>query len=110
MPYDVEGFAASLTKLSEHTRRAYAHDATEFTAWCERGGCPDASRLDSRTMRRYLAYLQTRGFARPSVARKAASVRAYLRYLRRNGLVPASVQVAVQSPKQARRLPRMPSD
>ena len=110
MPYDVDGFTASLTRLSEHTRRAYAHDANEFTVWCERGGCPDPSRLDSRAMRRYLAYLQTRGFARPSVARKAASVRAYLRYLRRRGLVPASVQVAVQSPKQARRLPRMPSE
>lgn len=110
MPFDVDGFAASLTKLSEHTRRAYAHDAQEFTAWCERGGCTDPARLDSRVMRRYLAYLQTRAFARPSVARKAASVRAYLRYLRRHGLVPATVQVSVQSPKQPRRLPRMPSE
>jgi integrase/recombinase XerC len=108
MPYDVDGFAASLTRLSEHTRRAYAHDAAEFTEWCERGGCPSPSRLDSRVLRRYLAYLQTRGFARPSVARKTASVRAYLRYLRRQGVVTRDVTAQLQTPKTARRLPRMP--
>ena len=32
--------------------------------WCERGGCPDPSALDHRALRRYLAYLQTRGFSR----------------------------------------------
>jgi integrase/recombinase XerC len=108
MPYDVDGFAASLTKLSEHTRRAYVHDADEFTMWCERGGCTDAAQLDARVLRRYLSYLQTRGFARPSVARKAASVRAYLRFLRRRGLIPRAVTAQVQSPKRAQRLPRMP--
>ena len=108
MPYDVDGFAASLTKLSEHTRRAYVHDADEFTIWCERGGCTDAAKLDARVLRRYLSYLQTRGFARPTVARKAASVRAYLRYLRRRGLIPRAVTAQVQSPKRAQRLPRMP--
>jgi site-specific recombinase XerD len=110
MPYDVDGFTASLTKLSEHTRRAYAHDAQEFTTWCERGACADPNDLDARVLRRYLAYLQTRGFARPTVARKAASVRAYLRYLRRHGMIPATAQAHVQSPKGARRLPRMPNE
>jgi integrase/recombinase XerC len=108
MPYDVDGFTASLTRLSEHTRRAYAHDATEFTDWCERGGCPNPARLDSRVLRRYLAYLQTRGFARPSVARKTASVRAYLQYLRRHGVIARDVTAQLQTPKAARRLPRMP--
>jgi integrase/recombinase XerC len=108
MPYDVDGFTASLTRMSEHTRRAYAHDAAEFTEWCERGGCPNPSRLDPRVLRRYLAYLQTRGFARPSVARKTASVRAYLRYLRRHGVISRDVTAQLQTPKAARRLPRMP--
>jgi site-specific recombinase XerD len=108
MAHDPDGFAASLTAVSDHTRRAYAHDAGEFVAWCERGGCPDPSRLDHRTLRRYLAYLQTRGFARPSIARKAASVRAYVRFLRRRGVLDRDVAAAVQAPKPARRLPRMP--
>ena len=48
------------------------------------------------------------GFARASIARKAASVRAYVRYLRRRGVLDRDVAAAVQAPKGARRLPRMP--
>jgi integrase/recombinase XerC len=94
--------------MSENTRRAYEHDAREFVQWCERGGCRDASALDHRVLRRYLAYLQTRGFSRASTARKAASVRAYVRHLRRRGVLGRDVAAAVQAPKGARRLPRMP--
>ena len=106
--HDPAGFEASLTALSAHTRRAYAHDAEEFVAWCERGGCPDVERLDPRTVRRYLAYLQTRGFARSSIARKAASVRAYVRYLRRRGVLTTELAAGIRAPKGPRRLPRMP--
>lgn len=108
MPHDADGFSASLTSLSEHTRRAYTHDTQEFTAWCERGGCPSPADLDHRVVRRYLAFLQTRGFARPTIARKAAAVRAYVRYLRRTGQLERDVAAAVHAPAAPRRLPRMP--
>ena len=107
-PHDPDGFAVALSAMSENTRRAYEHDAREFVQWCERGGCRDASALDHRVLRRYLAYLQTRGFSRASTARKAASVRAYVRHLRRRGVLGRDVAAAVQAPKGARRLPRMP--
>src|SRR6478609_11245823 len=94
--------------MSPAAKRAPVHDAREFVAWCERGGCPDPSELDHRALRRYLAYLQTRGFSRSSTARKAASVRAYLRHLNRRGILERDVATAVQAPKGARRLPRMP--
>ena len=87
MPWDVEGFVTSLGVRSEHTRRAYDHDVREFVSWAERGGCPDPADADRRALRRYLGYLDTRGFARSSIARKAAAVRAYLRYLHRHGAV-----------------------
>jgi integrase/recombinase XerC len=106
--HDADGFVLALSAMSENTRRAYEHDAREFVQWCERGGCPDPSELDHRALRRYLAYLQTRGFSRSSTARKAASVRAYLRHLRRRGVLERDVASAVQAPKGARRLPRMP--
>ena len=81
-------FAASLAGRSAHTRDAYEHDVAEFVAWAERGGCPGRRRrIDHRTLRRYLAYLDTRGFARASIARKAAALRAYLRYLKRHGVI-----------------------
>ena len=106
--HDPDGFVTALSAMSENTRRAYEHDAREFVQWCERGGCPNASELDHRALRRYLAYLQTRGFSRSSTARKAASVRAYLRHLNRRGILDRDVAAAVQAPKGARRLPRMP--
>jgi integrase/recombinase XerC len=108
VPHDPSGFETSLTALSEHTRRAYTHDVREFVAWCERGGCPDPTALDHRAVRRYLAYLQTRGFARPTIARKTAAVRAYARFLRRRGVLRRDVAAAVDTPKEPRRLPRMP--
>jgi site-specific recombinase XerD len=106
--HDPDGFVVALSAMSANTRRAYEHDAREFVEWCERGGCTDAAALDHRVLRRYLAYLQTRGFSRPSIARKAASVRAYVRHLRRRGILGRDVATAVQAPKGPRRLPRMP--
>ena len=79
-----DAFAESLVGRSPHTRAAYERDVAEFVAWAERGGCPGGpSALDHRTLRRFLAYLDTRGFARSTIARKAAALRAYLRFLRR---------------------------
>jgi integrase/recombinase XerC len=106
--WDPEPFVASLTRVSPETRRAYDHDVREFAQWCYRGGCPTPERLDHRTLRRYLAYLTTRGFSRASVARKAAAVRAYVRYLHRRGTLPTDPSRELRSPKGPRRLPRVP--
>jgi integrase/recombinase XerC len=77
-------------------------------AWAERGGCPDGpSALDHRTLRRFLAYLDTRGFARSTIARKAAALRAYLRFLRRQGVLDRDLGSLLRAPKGASRLPRV---
>jgi site-specific recombinase XerD len=108
MAWDIAGFTASLTGRSEHTRRAYEHDVAEFVAWAVRGGCPEPADADHRALRRYLAYLDTRGFARRSVARKAAAVRAYLRYLRRHDVIATDPGRSLRTPKGDARLPRVP--
>ncbi len=104
----VTAFVATLAARSVHTRRAYRHDVAEFATWCGRGGCPDLAALDHRALRRYLAYLQSRGFARTTIARKAAAVRAYVRYLRRTGVVTRDVSLELRAPKVAKKLPRFP--
>ncbi len=101
-----DGFLASLSGSSEHTRAAYAHDVDEFVAWLARGAVTP-ERLDHRVLRRYLAYLDTRGFARTTVARKAAAVRAYLRWLHRHGTISTDPGRALRTPKGAARLPRV---
>src|SRR5262245_16935758 len=106
--WDVAGFVASLAGSSEHTRRAYEGDAEQFVAWAERGGCPDPAALDRRALRRYLAYLQARGYARTTIARKAAGLRAFLRYQQRRGRLDADPGRSLRSPKGQARLPRVP--
>ena len=106
-PWAPDDFVASLVSVSPHTRSAYAHDVREFVEWAERGGCTTPDRLDRRVLRRYLAYLDTRGFARSSIARKAAAVRSYLRWLRRHGVIETDPGRGLRAPKGASRLPRV---
>jgi site-specific recombinase XerD len=106
--HDPGGFASSLTGVSDHTRRAYVHDVDEFVAWCERGGCARASDLDHRTLRRYFAYLTTRGFSKASISRKAAGVHAYVRFLRRRGVLAHDVAARLRTAKGTKKLPRVP--
>ena len=109
MSWGVDGFLASLSAYSPQTRRAYDHDVREFVAWAERGGCPDPAQADRRVLRRYLAFLSTRGFARRSIGRKVAAVRGYLRYLHRAGVIPTDPGRALRAPKGEARLPRVPA-
>ena len=101
-----DGFVASLAGSSTHTRTAYVYDVDEFVAWAERGDLAPRD-IDHRALRRYLGYLDTRGFARTTVARKAAAVRAYLRWLHRHGVIDADPGRSLRTPKGTARLPRV---
>jgi integrase/recombinase XerC len=104
--WSTDDFMSSLAGASEHTRAAYRHDVDEFIAWAERGDLtpPD---IDHRVLRRYLGYLDTRGFARTTIARKAAAVRAYLRSLHRHRVIDTDPGRGLRTPKGVARLPRV---
>ena len=107
--WDVEGFVGSLTGSSPHTRKAYESDLRQFVVWAERGGAPGGpDTVDHLVLRRYLAYLTTRGMARPTIARKAAALRAFFGWLRRRGVVTIDPTRNLRTPKGDRRLPRVP--
>ena len=108
MAWDVDGFVASLTAASDHTVAAYGRDVRQFAQWAERGGCPEPRDLDHAALRRYLGYLTTRGFAKPTIARKAAAIRSFLRYLTRHGVLPTDPGRNLRAPKGPSRLPRVP--
>jgi integrase/recombinase XerC len=108
MAWDVEGYVASLTAVSPHTREAYARDVAQFVEWAERGACADPTALDHRTLRRYLAYLDTLQRTRSTIARKAAALRSYLRYLKRHGVTEHDAGRSLRTPKGPSRLPRVP--
>jgi len=109
MPWDVDGYVASLTAASPHTREAYERDARQFADWAERGGCVDPEDLDHATLRRYLAYLGTQRLAKRTIARKAAALRSFLRYLKRRGFVVTDSGRSLRAPKGGARLPRVPN-
>jgi site-specific recombinase XerD len=106
--WDVDGFIASLTGSSPHTRKAYDSDLRQFVAWAERGGAADPQSVDHLVLRRYLAYLTTRGMARPTIARKAAALRSFFGWLRKRGIVTVDPTRNLRTPKGDRRLPRVP--
>ena len=58
-------------------------------------------------LRRYLAYLSTRGFARRSIARKAASLRRYFAYAQRRHLVGDDPGRRLSAPSGEGRLPKV---
>src|SRR5919199_383018 len=106
--WDVEGFIASLTGSSPHTRKAYESDLRQFVTWAERGGAAAPGSVDHLVLRRYLAYLTTRGMARPTIARKAAALRAFFGWLRRRGVITVDPTRNLRAPKGDRRLPKVP--
>jgi site-specific recombinase XerD len=103
----VEPFARSLTSLSTRTVDAYAADVRGFAEWAARGGIADPAAVKRTTVRRYLAYLSTRQYARRSIARKAASLRRYFRWLARTGRVVGDPTIGLQAQGGDGRLPRV---
>src|SRR5688500_15193464 len=84
----IEGFISHLAlerRLSPHTTAAYRTDLLGLATFLARAGS-GLEEVDYRILRRWLAYLSTRGYARPSSARQAASVRATCRFLARGAL------------------------
>jgi integrase/recombinase XerC len=62
--------------------------------------------LDHRTVRAYLAFLQSRGLSRATQARKLAALRSFTKYLCREGIIKNNPIAAVSTPKQDQRLPK----
>jgi site-specific recombinase XerD len=64
-------------RLSEHTIAAYRRDLAQFFDFGDRGGAGSIEACDRNTARRFMAFLDTRGYSRRSIARKTSAVRAF---------------------------------
>ena len=106
--WQVDEFVGSLTARSPHTRAAYQRDLAQFTAWADRAGLGGPGAVTHLVLRRYLAYLTTREFARRSIARKVSALRSYFGWLRRQGSLDVDPARALRAPLGERRLPRVP--
>jgi integrase/recombinase XerC len=105
--WELAAFHRSLGGLSSATVRAYTSDLDAFTSWAERGGATGPADVDRVVLRRYLAYLATRRYAKATIARKAAAVRTYFNWCHRRRLIAGDPSARLSAPKPASRLPRV---
>ena len=105
--WELDAFDRALGGRAEATRRSYRSDLVAFVQWAGRGGIEDPARVDRMLLRRYLAFLATRRYARASVARKAAALRSYFQWCRRRGLIEVDPARGLTAPKASGRLPRV---
>jgi site-specific recombinase XerD len=91
---------------STHTVAAYRSDLNDFLGYLERLGRAPGD-LDHKGLRAYLSNLETRGYSRTSIRRRAAAVRGFYRFLQREGIVDANPAELLSLPKANPRLPKV---
>jgi integrase/recombinase XerC len=105
--FELEGFARSLAGEARATSEAYTRDVAAFAEWAKRLGLDGPEQVDRLVLRRYLAYLATRRYAKSSIARKASSLRRYFAWLKRSGRLTADPAASLVAPSGESRLPRV---
>jgi integrase/recombinase XerC len=96
----------SLTDLSPASTRAYENGVRSFITWSERAGVDSPEKVTRLFLRRYLAYMTTRRYARQTVAQRASALRRYFSWLGRKGTLGADPTVALSARTGGSRLPR----
>jgi integrase/recombinase XerC len=105
--WHLDRFVASLTSASSRTVEAYRRDLEAFCGWSGRLGIDGPTGIDRTTLRRYLAHLSTRRYARRTIARKASALRRYFAWAARVGVVPADPSAGLSVASGEGRLPRV---
>jgi tyrosine recombinase XerC len=104
-----DDFLASLKAerdVSPHTLSAYGNDLAQFGEWSERGRITDMRKIDRRHLRRYVAYLTERRYARRTISRKVSAVRSLLRWAVLHDVIAVSPAEDLGVPKLDRPLPK----
>lgn len=100
-------FERSHSSLSDRTLAAYTTDVRLFADWVARLRIERPEAVTRTVVRRYVASLSTREFARRSIARKAAALRRYFGWLVAEGTIASDPTIGLQVGAGAGRLPRV---
>ncbi len=100
-------FQRSQTSLSERTLIAYEADLRLFSEWVARSSVDSPAGVTRTLVRRYVAALSTREYARRSIARKVAALRRYFAWALDEQLATVDPTIGVHVSAGQGRLPRV---
>lgn len=92
--------------LARLSVEAYVRDVRQLAGFCAGFGVDDPEEVEPLVLRRWLAALAARDYARASLGRKTAAARGFFALLQRRGVVARDPAVHLGTPKGGRRLPR----
>jgi integrase/recombinase XerC len=107
MAWHEGAFLASLTSVAPRTVEAYGGDLAGFVEWAGRGGITGPEAVDRTMLRRYVAHLSTRRYAKRSIARKVSALRRYFAWATRTDRIPVDPASGLSAPRGDGRLPRV---
>lgn len=110
MSWHLDDFVSSLLSVATSTRALYRRDLDAFVVWAERLEHEGPETLDRTVLRRYLAYLDTRRYARRTIARKTSALRRYFGWLCRTNRIPNDPAARLSAPSGPAKLPRVLRD
>lgn len=93
--------------LSPHTLAAYERDLEQFAEWVGRSGIDHIGDVERKLLRRYVAYLGERNYARRSIARKISAVRSLFAWAVLHDHLDANPAEQIDIPKLDKPLPRV---
>ena len=105
--WQIDAYRRSVGGLAPTSVRAYATDVERFAEWAGRGGVSGPRGVSRLLLRRYLAFLATRGRSKATISRAAASLRSYFQWARRRGLVAVDPSARLTAPAPDSRLPQV---
>ncbi len=106
-PWQLAEFLGTHTSLSPRTLSAYETDVRLFAEWAARSHVDSPGQVNRRLVRRYIASLSTRDYARRSIARKAAALRRYFGWAVARELVAVDPTLGLHVTSDSGRLPRI---
>ena len=93
---------------SDFTIKSYSEDLCALAEYlseaCE-GRCPEPGQITVLDLRGYVAALNQAGYAKPTIARRLASLRSFFRFGQREGWIDTNPAKALRNPRKRRSLP-----
>src|SRR4029079_13506021 len=91
---------------SDHTIKSYREDLQQALVFFqEKSGVAQVSRLTSRQVRAYLAWLHDQHYAKTTVARRLAALRSWLKFLCRQGVLTSNPADGIRAARREQNLP-----